>query len=85
MAIADDTVAGLAVFYALLAFSSRRRNGLHEQAMQFKVSALHFLSASSKTGPLSLAEAAQHLAASVLLGAFEVGDGERISRDRKLN
>jgi hypothetical protein len=81
MAMADDTVTGLAVFYALLAFSSLRLNGLHQQAMQLKISALHSLSASAKKGPLSLAEAAQHVAASMLLGAFEVGNGERIQRN----
>lgn len=79
--MADDTVTGLAVFYALLAFSSLRLNGLHQQAMQLKISALHSLSASAKKGPLSLAEAAQHVAASMLLGAFEVGNGERIQRN----
>jgi hypothetical protein len=78
MAMADDTVTGLAVFYALLAFSSLRLNGLHQQAMQLKISALHSLSASAQKGPLSLAEAAQHVAASMLLGAFEVGNEERI-------
>jgi hypothetical protein len=81
MAMADDTVTGLAVFYALLAFSSLRLNGLHQQAMQLKISALHSLSASAQKGPLSLAEAAQHVAASMLLGAFEVGNGERIQRN----
>lgn len=80
MAMADDTVTRLAVFYALLAFSSLRLNGLHQQAIQFKISALHSLSASAKKGPLSLAEAAQHVAASMLLGAFEVGNREHIKR-----
>lgn len=73
MALAHDTVPGLALFHALLAFSSLHRNGLHEQAVQLKISALHFLSASLKDGPLILAKAAQHVAASMLLGAFEVG------------
>lgn len=76
MAMSDDSVTSLAIFYALLAFSSLRLNGLHQQAIQFKISALHSLSASAKKGPLSLAEAAQHVAASMLLGAFEVGNRE---------
>ena len=79
--MADDTAAGLAVFYAMLAFSSLRLNGLHQQAMQLKISALHSLSASAKKGSLGLAEAAQHVAASMLLGAFEVGNEERFQRN----
>jgi hypothetical protein len=81
MAMADGTVTALAVFYALLAFSSLRLNGLHPQAIQLKISALHSLSTSAKKGPLSLTEAAQHVAASMLLGSFEVGNGERFKRN----
>jgi hypothetical protein len=81
MALADDTVTGLAVFYALLAFSSLRLNGLHQQALQLKISALHYLSASAEKGQLSLAEAAQHVAASMLLSTFEVGNGDLIRRN----
>jgi hypothetical protein len=73
MALAHDTTPGLALFYALLAFSSLHRNGLHQQAVQLKIAALHSLSASAEEGPLSVGEAAQHVAASMLLGAFEVG------------
>ncbi len=73
MALVDDTVSRLAVFYALLAFSSLRLNGLHQQAIQLKIMAIHSLSASAKKESLSLAEAAQHVAASMLLGSFEVG------------
>ncbi|KAH8646015.1 fungal-specific transcription factor domain-containing protein [Tricladium varicosporioides] len=72
MAVADDTVTGLAVFYALLAFSSLRLHGFHQQAVQLKILALHSLSSSVKRGPLSLADAAQHVAASMLLGSFEI-------------
>ncbi|KAI1778172.1 fungal-specific transcription factor domain-containing protein [Hypoxylon cercidicola] len=71
MALADDTVLGLALFHALAAFSSLHRSGLNEQAMQLKISALHFLSASAE-GPLTSAEAAQHVATSMLLGAFDI-------------
>ena len=81
MAMADGTVTRLAVFYALLAFSSLHLNRLTEQAIQLKISALHFLSAAAKKEALNLAEAAQHVAASMLLGSFEVGNGERINRN----
>ena len=84
MAMADGTITRLAVFYALLAFSSLRLNGLHQQAIQLKISALHFLSASAKKEALNLAEAAQHVAASMLLGSFEVSNGERIKRNPKV-
>lgn len=75
MALTQDTVSGLALFYALLAFSSLRRSGLQNQAVQLKIAALHSLSASAREGPglLSFDEAAQHVAASMLLSAFEVG------------
>jgi hypothetical protein len=71
MAMARDTAPGLALFFALLAFSSLHRSGLHQQAIQLKISALQCLSA-PLAGRLSPAEAAQHVAASMLLSAFEV-------------
>lgn len=67
-----DTVPSLALFYALLAFSSLRRDGLQQHALQLKISALHALSASATEGPLDLTEATHHAAACMLLGAFEV-------------
>jgi hypothetical protein len=81
MAMEDDAVTRLAVYYALLAFSTLRLNGLHQQAIQLKVLAIHSLSASAKKEPLSLAEAAQHVAASMLLGSFEVRSGRIIKRN----
>ncbi|KAK1979392.1 fungal-specific transcription factor domain-containing protein [Colletotrichum cereale] len=72
MARARDTTAGLALFSAMLAFSSLHRDGLHQQTAQLKISALQFLSASTRGGPLSSADAAQHAAALMLLGAFEI-------------
>ncbi|PQE22040.1 zinc-finger transcription factor protein [Rutstroemia sp. NJR-2017a BBW] len=78
MAMADEMVTTSAVLYALLAFSSLRLNGLDEQAISLKISALEFLSASAKKESLSLAEAAQHVAASMLLSSFEVGAGEDV-------
>lgn len=73
MALTDDSGPGLALLYALLAFSSLHRSGLNQQAVQLKIAALHSLSASAKEEPLTSVEAAQHLAASMLLGAFDVG------------
>lgn len=73
MAISHDTVSGSALFYALLAFAALRRNGVHQQALQLKILALHSLSASTNDGPSTPVEAAQHLATSMLLGSFEVG------------
>lgn len=72
MALANDTISGRALFYALLAVSSLHRGGLHLEAVQFKVSALHVLSASTRGGVLSSAEAAQHVATCMLLGTFDV-------------
>ncbi|KEY74967.1 hypothetical protein S7711_01316 [Stachybotrys chartarum IBT 7711] len=67
----EDTPAGLALFSAILAFSSLHRDGLQQDAIQFKISALQFLSASTTAGPLPLPEAAKHAAASMVLAAFE--------------
>ncbi|KAH8658074.1 fungal-specific transcription factor domain-containing protein [Xylariales sp. PMI_506] len=71
MVLGHDTTAGRALFYALLAFSSARRSGLQQQAMKLKILALQSLFASAKEGPLSPAGAARHVAASMLLSAFE--------------
>ncbi|KAH8683782.1 fungal-specific transcription factor domain-containing protein [Ilyonectria robusta] len=81
MALANDTISGRALFYALLAVSSLHRGGLHLEAVQFKVSALHGLSASMRGGVLSSAEAAQHVATCMLLGTYDIllpseGSGE---------
>lgn len=72
MALAQDTVSGLALYYALLAFASLHRHGIDERAMQLKIKAIQSLSASVTDEPLTLAQAAQHVAASMLLGSFEV-------------
>ncbi|KAL9477680.1 hypothetical protein ACSS6W_007521 [Trichoderma asperelloides] len=72
MAQTHDTAPGLALFFALLAFSSLHRSGLQQQAIQLKISALQCLSAPIRGDRLSLAEAAQHVAASMLLSAFEI-------------
>lgn len=72
MALAQDAVSGLALFYALLAFSSLHRYGINEHAVQLKIHALQYLSAAVTDEPLVLAQAAQHVAASMLLGSFEI-------------
>lgn len=72
MALANDTDSGVALFSALIAFSSLHRHGPNEQAVRFKIQALQSLAASLTGEPLILTKAAQHVAASMLLGAFEV-------------
>ncbi|KAI3325555.1 fungal-specific transcription factor domain-containing protein [Xylariaceae sp. AK1471] len=72
MALAHDTVSGHAILYALLAFSSLHRSGLHQETMQFKVTALQALSASAKRAAQGLVEAAIHVATCMLLCAFEI-------------
>ncbi|KAJ3541190.1 hypothetical protein NM208_g4721 [Fusarium decemcellulare] len=71
MSVAPDNFSGLALLHALLAYSSLHRHGLNKEAMHLKIQALHFLSASMKDGQTTPARAAQHVAASMLLGAFE--------------
>ncbi|KAK8872548.1 fungal-specific transcription factor domain-containing protein [Apiospora arundinis] len=73
LALTRESVPGSALLFALLAFTSLHRNGLQQQAVQLKISALHYLSASVKDGPLLSTEAAaQHVAASMLLGCYEI-------------
>ncbi|KAL0942978.1 uncharacterized protein CTRU02_200864 [Colletotrichum truncatum] len=81
MALSHDAVSGVALFYALLAFSSLHRHGLDKQGLNLKIQAIQFLSAAVKSKPLTAATAAQHVAASMLLGSFEImqpleGSGE---------
>ncbi|KAK1624213.1 fungal-specific transcription factor domain-containing protein [Colletotrichum phormii] len=83
MALARDTTSGLALFHALLAYASLHRHGLNEQAVKLKIQAIHYLSASvtSEALVLHVGKAAQHVAASMVLGAFEImqpseGSGE---------
>lgn len=82
LALARKSAPGLALFYALLAFSSLHRYGLQEQAAQLKISALHYLAISVNAGPLASAEAAaQHVAASMFLDCFEVSSVPQESFD----
>jgi hypothetical protein len=73
MALSSDTISGLALFSALLAFSSLHCSGPNERAIQFKLSALQSLHDTARKGSLSSVEAAQQVASSMLLGAFDVG------------
>jgi hypothetical protein len=73
MAMTNNSPSSSALLYALLAYSSLHQHGLSETALKFKVQALHLLSASAG-GELSLLNASQHVAASMLLGSFEVRD-----------
>ncbi|KAJ8104462.1 hypothetical protein ONZ43_g7837 [Nemania bipapillata] len=72
MIFADDTVSRRAVLNAMLAFSSLHRNGLRRETMLFKVAALEALSSSAKGIAQGSVEAAQHVAACMILCAFEV-------------
>ncbi|EXF84956.1 hypothetical protein CFIO01_02169, partial [Colletotrichum fioriniae PJ7] len=81
MALIQDTNSGLALLNALLAYASLHRHGLNEQAVRLKIQAIHYLSASVTSETLILGKAAQHVAASMVLGAFEImqpseGSGE---------
>ncbi|KAI0150262.1 fungal-specific transcription factor domain-containing protein [Xylariaceae sp. FL1272] len=72
MTLAYDTLPGQGLFCALLAFSSLRRSGLHQETMKFKVAALQALSASAKEAAKGWVEAVQHVATLMVLCAFEI-------------
>ncbi|KAF5596090.1 hypothetical protein FPANT_4433 [Fusarium pseudoanthophilum] len=74
MAMTNSSPSSSALLYALLAYSSLHHHGLSETALKFKVQALHLLSTSVENGELSLVGASQHVAASMVLGSFEVRD-----------
>lgn len=75
MALTDHTVPSRAVLHAILALSSLHRDGLQLQATRHKTVAVGALGASAKTGIQTTAEAAQHLAANMLLCSFEIHMG----------
>lgn len=72
MVFTSDTVSRRALLHALLAFSSLHRSGLHRKTMSLKVAALGALSASAKEASQGMVEAAQHVAACMILCSFEV-------------
>ena len=71
MAFSDDTPASRAVLLSLLAFASQHRNGHNKHAAQMKFGALRALIASTEKG-ISAKAGIQHIAAGMLLCAFEV-------------
>ncbi|KAI8716162.1 Zn(2)-C6 fungal-type domain-containing protein [Fusarium sp. LHS14.1] len=71
MIAARETSSGFALLYAVLAYSSLHSQGPNKEAMKLKIQALQFLSISLNEGPMTTARTAQHVAASMLLGAFE--------------
>ncbi|KAI1750036.1 fungal-specific transcription factor domain-containing protein [Xylaria castorea] len=72
MVFTNDTVSRRALLHALLAFSSLHLTGLHRKTMSLKVAALGALSASAKEVSHGLVEAAQHVAACMILCSFEI-------------
>lgn len=72
MIFSRNTVSRRALFHALLAFSSLHRSGLHRTTMLFKVAALEALAASAEEAAQAPVEAAQHVAACMILCAFEI-------------
>ncbi|KAI1660861.1 fungal-specific transcription factor domain-containing protein [Daldinia decipiens] len=71
IALSSDTTSSLAVLQSLLALSSLHRHHVHSQAVELKISALKSLSA-TEINQLSTTEAAQHVAAGMLLCSFEI-------------
>ncbi|KAA8642705.1 uncharacterized protein ATNIH1004_009457 [Aspergillus tanneri] len=79
MTLANSSPSAAAVLRSMLALSSLHRDGLQPQAAELKISALRALAAASKNN-ISVTEAAQHVAAGMLLSiklpAHQVnGDG----------
>lgn len=70
----NNSTSSSALLHAVLAYSSLHRHGLSETALRLKVQALHLLFISAEDGKLSLVNASLHVAASMLLGSFEVRD-----------
>ncbi|KAI1364339.1 fungal-specific transcription factor domain-containing protein [Xylaria arbuscula] len=75
MALASHSIPSRAVLHALLAFSSLHRDGLQLQAAQHKTAAVGALAASAQNGVSTTSEAAQHVAANMLLCSFEIHMG----------
>ncbi|KAF5624120.1 uncharacterized protein FTJAE_10445 [Fusarium tjaetaba] len=67
----NNSASSSALLHAMLAYSSLHQHGMSETALKFKVQALHLLSNSAEDEELSLVNASQHVAASMLLGSFE--------------
>ncbi|KAJ8130685.1 hypothetical protein O1611_g2948 [Lasiodiplodia mahajangana] len=72
VSLSSNSHSGVAALKSLLAFSSAHRNGVQPQAGALKVSALNALAAAAGRVDLTTIEAAQHVAAGMLLYSFEV-------------
>lgn len=77
MVLTRNAASGRGLLYALLAVSSLRRHGLCQESLSYKIAALQALSTSVTNLTKDTSEAAQHVAASMLLCAFEVSSGVR--------
>ncbi|KAI8634245.1 hypothetical protein F5Y19DRAFT_487713 [Xylariaceae sp. FL1651] len=75
MALSSPTIPSRAILHALLAVSSLHRDGLQLQAARHKTAAVSALAASVKSGINGTTEAAQHVAAGMLLCSFEIHMG----------
>ncbi|RDW56538.1 hypothetical protein BP6252_14109 [Coleophoma cylindrospora] len=71
MALSSSTASSQAVLFALLAVASQYRDGLQSRAVQLKTAAISALAKSVANGISSTTEAAQHVAAGMLLCTFE--------------
>ncbi|PYH88132.1 hypothetical protein BO71DRAFT_392147 [Aspergillus ellipticus CBS 707.79] len=71
IALVNDSSSAAAVLRSILALSSLHRDGLHPQAADHKISALRALVTASNSS-ISTMEAAQHVAAGMLLLSFEI-------------
>ncbi|KAI1152954.1 fungal-specific transcription factor domain-containing protein [Nemania diffusa] len=75
MALTSPTIPSRAVLHAILALSSLHRDGLQLQTAQHKTAAVGALGASAKSGISTTTEAAQHVAANMLLCSLEIHMG----------
>ncbi|KAI1470390.1 fungal-specific transcription factor domain-containing protein [Daldinia caldariorum] len=71
ISLASETTSAVAALQSLLALSSLHRHDVHSQAVELKISALKSLSAAAGSH-FGTTEAAQHVAAGMLLCSFEV-------------
>ncbi|KAI1474606.1 fungal-specific transcription factor domain-containing protein [Daldinia eschscholtzii] len=71
ISLASETTSAVAALQSLLALSSLHRHDVHSQAVELKISALKSLAAAAGSH-FGITEAAQHVAAGMLLCSFEV-------------
>ncbi|KEY74832.1 hypothetical protein S7711_06518 [Stachybotrys chartarum IBT 7711] len=72
MVLTPNAASARGLLYALLAVSSLHRHGLCQEALSYKIAALRALSTSVTNVTKDTSEATQHVAASMLLCAFEI-------------